>query len=139
VAPVLNGITLRFGRAHLIRKAPQIIRQAVRAANHLQNKPYRYGGGHAHFADSAYDCSGSVSYVLHAAGLLQSPLDSRGLAHWGLPGPGRWITIYANHGHAFMFIAGLRLDTSGQGASGPRWRTDQRSLGAFRVRHPPGL
>jgi hypothetical protein len=112
---------------------------AVQAANHLQNKPYRYGGGHTRFNDSAYDCSGSVSYVLHAAGLLQSPLDSRGLARWGQSGPGRWITIYANRGHAFMFIAGLRMDTSGQGASGPRWRTDQRSLRAFKVRHPPGL
>jgi hypothetical protein len=115
------------------------VRDALRAGNRLQDKPYRWGGGHGRFQDTGYDCSGSVSYVLHAAALLNAPLDSRGLARWGAPGPGRWITVYANRGHAFMVVAGLRLDTSGAGSSGPRWRLEPRSLGRFKARHPAGL
>jgi len=111
----------------------------VRAGNRLQAKPYRFGGGHASFKDTAYDCSGAVSYVLHAARLLVSPLDSTDLMSWGEPGPGSWITVYASPSHAFMFIGGLRLDTSGGGASGPRWRSLPRSLDGFVARHPAGL
>ena len=108
------------------------------AANRLRHKPYRYGGGHKSFRDSAYDCSGAVSYVLHGAGLLDSPLDSTDFEHWGEAGPGAWITIYANKSHAFVVIGGLRLDTSGTGASGPRWRPLPRSLHGFVARHPAG-
>jgi hypothetical protein len=111
----------------------------IAAANLLQGLPYRFGGGHRSFQDTAYDCSGTVSFALHGAGLLAAPLDSTGLAAFGLPGPGRWITIYANKGHAFMVVAGLRLDTSGTGGSGPRWRLEPRSYAGFVARHPAGL
>jgi cell wall-associated NlpC family hydrolase len=131
-------VTLVNGVAQAPPGTPRAMRLAVRAGNRLQTKPYRFGGGHASFRDSAYDCSGAVSYVLHAAGMLASPLDSTGLASWGEPGPGSWITIYANKGHAFMYVGGLRLDTSGPGAPGPRWRTAPRSLRGFTVRHPLG-
>ena len=96
--------------------------------NKIRTKPYRWGGGHARWKDKGHDCSGAVSYVLHAAGLLKSPLPSGPLARvWGAPGMGRWITVYANGGHAYAVIAGLRWDTSAVGealnsGSGPRWR-----------------
>jgi cell wall-associated NlpC family hydrolase len=119
--------------------APQAVRLAIQAANRLRHKPYVWGGGHASFGARGYDCSGSVSYVLHAAGLLDSPEVSGALAHWGAKGEGRWITVYANAGHAFMVIAGLRFDTSGEGQSGPRWRAESRWLRGFHRRHPAGL
>jgi cell wall-associated NlpC family hydrolase len=125
--------------AHAVPAAPAAVQAAVRAGNRLRHKPYRFGGGHASFHDSAYDCSGAVSYVLHGGGLLDSPLDSRSLERWGEPGPGAWITVYANRDHAFVVVGGLRLDTSGPGASGPRWRPLPRSLRGFVVRHPAGL
>jgi hypothetical protein len=116
----------------------------IAAANRLRTRPYRYGGGHASFDDTAYDCSGAVSYVLHAGGVLDSPLDSSDLERWGDGGPGAWETVYANPGHAYMTIAGLRFDTSAAGeaessGSGPRWRTASRPAGAFHARHPKGL
>jgi cell wall-associated NlpC family hydrolase len=118
--------------------APAAVRLAIAAANQLQGLPYRFGGGHAAFKDTAYDCSGTVSYMLHGAGLLAGPLDSTEFMTWGLPGRGRWITIYANAGHAYAVVAGLRLDTSGT-PSGPRWRALPRSGSGFTVRHPAGL
>lgn len=102
-------------------------------------KPYIYGGGHGRFEDKGYDCSGSVSYALHGAGLLERPRDSTGLESWGADGEGAWISVYANTGHAYMVIAGLRFDTSGDGGSGPRWRPASRSGSGFVVRHPAGL
>src|SRR3954454_1617718 len=132
-AAVLNAA----GLARAPRSAPPAIKLAVAAANQLQRLPYRWGGGHAAFKDSAYDCSGTVSYMLHGAGLLVSPLDSTGLMTWGLPGPGRWITIYANAGHTYAVVAGLRLDTSG--GPGPRWHALARTGTGFAVRHPAGL
>jgi peptidoglycan hydrolase len=113
--------------------------RAIRAGNKLQDKPYRYGGGHRSFADSAYDCSGTVSFALHGAGLLDAPLASGGLMTWGRAHRGRWITVYANAGHAYMVIAGLRLDTSGSGGRGPRWQTAGRSSASFVARHPRGF
>ena len=101
--------------------------------------PYRYGGGHGSFQDSAYDCSGSVSYVLHAAGKLRAPLDSGHLMSWGRPGPGRYITVYANAGHAYMVIRGRRFDTSARSTAGSRWSRADRSSGGYVVRHPAGL
>jgi hypothetical protein len=134
------------GRARLVRGvayapsgAPSAVVRAIRAGNKLQNKPYRYGGGHASFVDTAYDCSGSVSFALHGGGLLPSPLASGGLMTWGRAHRGRWITVYANQGHAYMVIAGLRLDTSGTGGRGPRWQTAQRDSMGFVARHPAGL
>jgi hypothetical protein len=118
--------------------APAAVQAAVAAGNRLQHKRYRYGGGHKSFHDSAYDCSGAVSYVLHGAGLLDYTLDSTGFKHWGERGRGTWITIYANKSHAFMVVGGLRLDTSGT-PSGPRWRPLPRSLHGFVARHPTGF
>ena len=94
--------------------APAAVRGAIRAGNALQALPYRYGGGHDTFADTAYDCSGAVSYALHGGGLLDSPLDSTGLETWGEAGPGKWITVYANAEHAWMMIAGLAFDKIGR-------------------------
>jgi hypothetical protein len=113
--------------------------RAIRAGNKLQDKPYRYGGGHRSFRDTAYDCSGTVSFALHGGGLLRSPLASGDLMRWGRAHRGRWITVYSNPGHAYAVIAGLRLDTSGTGGSGPRWQTLQRDSAGFVARHPAGL
>ena len=119
--------------------APPQVRDAIVAANRIVGKPYRWGGGHAKVEDDAYDCSGTVSYALMGAGLLRGPLDSTGLKRFGASGPGSWITVYANAGHTYAVIAGLRLDTSGTGGKGPRWHTSGRSGKGFVVRHPPGL
>jgi peptidoglycan hydrolase-like protein with peptidoglycan-binding domain len=115
-----------------------IVQRAIAAADQIAAMPYRYGGGHGSFQDSGYDCSGSVSYVLHGAGLLSSPLDSTGLMSYGDPGPGQHITIYANPGHTFMTIDGRRFDT-GYGGNGNRWASGSRPTGGYVVRHPPGL
>ena len=117
---------------------PAAIARAIAAANRIATKPYRYGGGHASFEDSAYDCSGSVSYVLHAAGVLDAPLASGAFMSYGKPGPGKYITIYANPGHMFMTINGRRFDT-GYGGKGNRWASGSRPTGGYTVRHPPGL
>jgi cell wall-associated NlpC family hydrolase len=119
--------------------APPAVQKAVAAANRITDKPYRYGGGHGRFRDSAYDCSGAVSYVLHGSGLLRRSRDSSGLMSWRRRGAGRWITVYANHGHAYMVIAGLRFDTSGRGERGPRWRPEARSPRRYVARHAGGL
>jgi hypothetical protein len=122
--------------------APDAVQQAIWAANKLIGKPYRYGGGHAKFNDTAYDCSGTVSFALHGGGLLKTPFDSTDFMSWQDPGVGQWITVYANGGHAFMVIAGLRLDTSAtgdpSGDKGPRWRPVLRSTAGFKARHPDG-
>src|SRR4051794_36196914 len=118
---------------------PGAIYRAIAAANRIAAFPYRYGGGHGTFHDTAYDCSGSVSYVLHAAGVLSRPLDSTQLMHYGSPGPGRYITIYSSPGHAYMVIRGRRFDTSGQYESGSRWAMRDRSSIGYVVRHPPGM
>jgi cell wall-associated NlpC family hydrolase len=119
--------------------APIEVQQAIWAANEITKKPYIYGGGHRKFKDRGYDCSGTVSYALHGAGLLASPLDSSSFLKWGAPGRGDWITVYTNPGHAYAYIAGLRLDTSGPGEKGPRWRVAKRSNKGFRARHPEGF
>jgi hypothetical protein len=119
-------------------EAPPAVHAAVAAANRITRKPYRYGGGHGRFEDRGYDCSGAVSYVLHGAGLLRRSLDSTGFMTYGSRGRGRWMTIHAHGGHAYIVIAGLRFDTSGRGESGPRWRPRKRSGRGYRVRHPEG-
>ena len=118
--------------------APEAVKNAIYAANRITRKPYRYGGGHRNFRSSGYDCSGSVSYALHGGGLLDSPLHSTAFLRWGERGPGKWITVYTNPGHAFVIIAGLRFDTSGPGESGPRWRSSARSSRGYKLRHPEG-
>ncbi|MFA9270142.1 MAG: peptidoglycan-binding protein [Baekduiaceae bacterium] len=118
---------------------PIRVQRAINAANRIHHKPYRYGGGHASFKDSAYDCSGSISYVLHGAGVLNSTLDSTGFMSWGSAGKGRWITIYAKPSHAFMVINGRRYDTSDREHDGSRWDDKMRSTAGYTVRHPTGL
>jgi peptidoglycan hydrolase CwlO-like protein len=122
--------------------APAAVAKVIAAGNAIATLPYIYGGGHASFQASGYDCSGSVSYALAAAGLLSSPLDSTGFESWGDPGPGRWITVYANAGHAFMIVAGWRFDTVALAEGGTRWShtpPDEADLSSFVQRHPPGL
>jgi cell wall-associated NlpC family hydrolase len=127
------------GRAVAPRDAPPIVRDVIRAANVIAKTPYLWGGGHGSWSAVGYDCSGSVSFALAGAGLLDAPLVSGELAQWGAPGPGRWITIYANDGHVFMEVAGLRFDTGALKGSGTRWQAAGRDTGAFTARHPGGL
>lgn len=124
--------------------APGKVRRMIVAGNQVARKPYVYGGGHGGgpegvFSDSAYDCSGSVSYALASAGFIKTPMASGPLETFGKPGPGKWVTIYANAGHAFMVVAGLRFDTSGREERDTRWQSASRSTSGFTVRHPPGL
>jgi peptidoglycan hydrolase-like protein with peptidoglycan-binding domain len=140
VAPGATAVLAPDGRTALAPAgAPAQVVDAIAAANRIVGKPYRYGGGHGSFEDGGYDCSGTVSYALHGAGLLGTPRDSSGLTTFGAKGAGRWITVYANAGHAYAVIAGLRLDTSGSGGEGPRWRPEPRSSSGYVVRHPAGL
>src|SRR4051794_24322834 len=139
------------GTAAAPAAAPLPVQQAIWAANTIQDKPYIYGGGHRSFKSAGYDCSGTVSYALHAGGLLASPLDSGSFMKWGEKGPGLWVTVYANRGHAYAIIAGLRLDTSSAGMwgvkkvpasaleRGPRWRPAARSAKGYVARHPLGF
>jgi cell wall-associated NlpC family hydrolase len=130
---------LRDGTAQAPEDAPDVVKRVILAANQIAKFPYKWGGGHGAWRDNGYDCSGSVSFALAGAGLLDRPLTSGLLAAYGAPGPGRWITIYANSGHVFMIVAGLRFDTSGQGRAGTRWQDAVRPAGGFAVRHIPGL
>jgi len=119
---------------------PEVVQRVIAGGNAIADFPYIWGGGHGSFVAHGYDCSGSVSYALAAGGLLSAPLVSGDLASWGAPGPGRWITIYANAGHTFMYVDGVWFDTAGR--SGPyasRWITATPSLAGYAVRHPPGL
>ncbi|MDX6720110.1 MAG: hypothetical protein QOJ63_2364 [Solirubrobacteraceae bacterium] len=119
--------------------APAAVGLVMAAGNAIAGLPYVYGGGHGAFQANAYDCSGSVSYALAAAGLVSSPMASGPFMSWGDPGPGRWITVYANAGHAFMVVAGWRFDTSALPQGGTRWSRSMRGTGGFVARHPPGL
>jgi hypothetical protein len=130
---------LADGTAIAPENAPEVVKRVIMAANEIAKFPYKWGGGHGAWRDNGYDCSGSVSFALAGAGLLQSPLTSGAFMNYGAPGQGRWITIYANNGHIFMFVAGLRFDTSGQGRAGTRWQAESRSTAGFAVRHIPGL
>ena len=134
-----KGRVLADGTAVAPKDAPQIVRDVINAGNVIAKTPYLWGGGHGSWAASGYDCSGSVSFALAGAGLLDSPLTSGLLAQWGAAGPGRWITIYANGGHVFMEVAGLRFDTGGIRGSGTRWQSTGRSTAGFAARHPEGL
>jgi hypothetical protein len=119
--------------------APEVVKRVIAAGNKIATLPYRYGGGHARWVDTGYDCSGSVSYALHGAGLLDSALTSGDFMSWGAPGKGRWVTIYANPGHVYMVINGRRFDTTGRDESGSRWQSRSRSPAGYTVRHPRGL
>jgi hypothetical protein len=138
VAKIIHGV------AYAPSFAPIEVKEAIWAGNQIRKLPYIYGGGHGSFKSSGYDCSGSVSYVLHAAGLLKAPYDSSQFYGWGQRGIGQWITVYTNPGHAFVEIAGIRFDTSSEGqtkplsgtapGSGPRWRQLLRNTRAFQAR-----
>jgi hypothetical protein len=120
--------------------APAEVVAAITAANQIEDLPYKYGGGHKpSFQDNGYDCSGSVSFALHAAGLLDSPLDSGSLMKWGDRGRGSWITVYTNPGHAYAVIAGLRWDTSMTDGDGPGWSDEMRPGKGYKKRHWEGL
>jgi peptidoglycan hydrolase-like protein with peptidoglycan-binding domain len=116
-----------------------VVARVIAAADEIATRPYVYGGGHGSFVSSGYDCSGSVSYALHGGGLLSSPEDSTALESYGAPGPGRYITIYANSEHAWMTIDGRRYDTVALAESGSRWSSSMASTGGYVVRHPAGL
>jgi hypothetical protein len=119
--------------------APAAVREVIAAGNAIATLPYIYGGGHASFHADGYDCSGSVSYALAAAGLVTSPMVSGAFESWGDPGPGRWITVYANAGHVWMEVAGWRFDTVALAEGGTRWSQGGGEFSGFVVRHPPGL
>jgi hypothetical protein len=141
-APPVPGETATIGPDGLAiapASAPEAVKAMIDAGNRIHDKPYKYGGGHGRWNDTGYDCSGSMSYVLHAAGLLDTALDSTGFMRWGEAGPGQWVTNYANSGHSYMVIAGLRFDTSGRAEDGSRWDTGMRSAKGYTVRHPEGL
>jgi hypothetical protein len=136
---------LKSGYAAAPKSAPKEVQEAIFAANEIVGKPYVYGGGHNRtFSGTGYDCSGTVSYALHGGGLLDAPLASGDFMRWQKKGKGAWITVYANGGHAWMKIAGLRLDTSSAGervssGNGPRWRKNGRGGRGFVRRHPSGF
>jgi hypothetical protein len=131
---------LQGGLAYAPKKAPTAVKKAIAAGNRLQTMPYKWGGGHAHEADSGYDCSGSVSYVLREAGLLKGSMPSQEYFNYGKKGEGNWITLYVRSGHVFMTVAGLRLDTGGGSDNcGPRWKPQPRNGVGHVMRHPSGL
>jgi hypothetical protein len=137
-----NRAVLRNGVAYAPSNAPANVKSAIWAVNTIRTKPYHWGGGHGSFSDSGYDCSGTVSFALHNAGVLSQPLPSGDLLRFGERGRGHWITVYSKHGHTFAMIAGLRLDTTDlrYGSDvGPRWHTDARETWGFEARHPVGL
>jgi peptidoglycan hydrolase-like protein with peptidoglycan-binding domain len=137
-APVGRARIVR-GRAIAPSNAPTAIKEVIAAANQIAFKPYVYGGGHGSWSSRGYDCSGSVSYALHGGHLLSTPEDSTELESYGSRGAGRWITIWANSGHTYMYVAGLRFDTSAQSSTGgSRWTTQRRSNAGYVERHPTG-
>jgi peptidoglycan hydrolase-like protein with peptidoglycan-binding domain len=127
------------GRAVAPADAPEEVQRIIAAGNRIATKPYKYGGGHGRWNDAGYDCSGSVNYVLHAAGLLDTATDSSGLMRWGSRGRGEWVTVRTNPGHAYLIVAGLRFDTSARKQTGGRWSEQMRSARGFAARHPKGL
>jgi cell wall-associated NlpC family hydrolase len=139
VVPGAKGSVTADGFAVPPASAPEAVKDVIAAGNAIAKTPYKWGGGHASWDDTGYDCSGSVSYALHGGGLLNSALVSGDFAHWGSPGPGSWITIYANGGHVYMVVAGMRFDTSARSRTGSRWTMEQRDSAGFSVTHPKSL
>jgi cell wall-associated NlpC family hydrolase len=137
-APVPSA-RLVLGAAIPPASAPEAVKAAISAANLIRTKPYVWGGGHGRWWDRGYDCSGAVSFALHGAGLITTSMDSGEMMDWGAPGKGRWITIYANAGHAFAVIDGVRWDTVGDASgTGPRWHPEMVSTAGYVARHPAG-
>ena len=135
-----NKAVVSWGKCAAPENAPLTVKKAIWAGNYLVGRPYVWGGGHGTFYDRGYDCSGSISFLLHHASCLDQPTTSAALKNFGEPGLGRWITIYARDGHTFAIVCGIRLDTTGpHGDEGPRWRRNDRGPAGFVARHPPGL
>jgi cell wall-associated NlpC family hydrolase len=139
VVPGAKGSVTADGFAVPPASAPAVVKDVIEAGNAIATTPYKWGGGHASWDDTGYDCSGSVSYALHGGGLLDSPLVSGDFARWGAPGTGRYISIYANASHVYMVVAGMRFDTSARSRGGSRWTMDGRSSDGFTVTHPKAL
>ena len=145
--PIVQGTRAKIihGVAYAPSYAPIQVQRVIWAGNKIRTKPYIYGGGHGVWNDVGYDCSGSVSYVLHAAGLLKTSMDSTGFESWGERGLGQWITVYTNPAHAFIQVAGIRFDTSAEDdpnpppGTGPRWRPLMHGAPGFEARHPVNL
>jgi hypothetical protein len=145
--PTVPGYRAKIirGVAYAPASAPIQVQRVIWAGNKIRRKPYVWGGGHGVWNAVGYDCSGSVSYVLHAAGLLPTSMDSIEFEAWGLSGVGQWVTVYTDPAHAFLQVAGIRLDTSAEGdphpssGSGPRWRPLMRRTRGFQPRHPAAL
>jgi len=138
--PTPKARLLKNGMLIPPKSAPGRVKRVIAFANRIRTKPYVWGGGHGRWWDRGYDCSGSVSYALHGGDFLDSPLPSGPMERWGMAGEGRWITIYANPGHAYAVIAGYRWDTSGDSrGSGPRWHEDLRDNRGYIARHPIGF
>jgi peptidoglycan hydrolase-like protein with peptidoglycan-binding domain len=133
------GRTTILKRTHARRGTSSVVRRVIAAGDRIAHLPYKYGGGHGTWNDTGYDCSGSVSYALHGAGLLSAPLTSGQFMSWGSPGKGRHITIYAAPGHVYMVVDGRRFDTTGRNETGTRWQGTGRSSDGYVVRHPTGL
>ena len=137
--PHVRAWISRRGFAHA-PGAPATVKRLIRAGNRIAKAPYKYGGGHGRWNDSGYDCSGSVSYVLHRAGLLRGAArPSSGFMNWAFAGHGKWVTVYAHGGHMFLTVAGLRFDTTDRERDGTRWHRDMRSTAGYAVRHPGGI
>jgi cell wall-associated NlpC family hydrolase len=137
-----NRAVLRNGIAYAPANAPDAVKHAIWAINSIRTRPYVWGGGHGSFHDYGYDCSGTISFALHYAGMLEQPMPSSDFLRYGERGRGRWFTIYSRHGHVFAMIAGLRLDTTDLRYGndvGPRWHIDGRDAWGFQARHPAGL
>ena len=146
VVPVATATAVPSGRrvagsvgAVAPESAPEAVKLIIAAGNQIHDLPYKYGGGHGVWTDTGYDCSGSMSFAFHGAGMLDEALDSTGFMSWGDPGEGQWITTYANPGHSYMIVAGLRFDTCGRAADNSRWHASMRPTSGYTVRHPPGL
>jgi len=134
-----KAVALDNGVALPPLEAPEAVKQIIEAGNSIARTPYKWGGGHGKWQDTGYDCSGSVSFALAAAGLLSGPLASGPLMSWGQPGRGKWVTIWTNEGHVFLEVAGIRFDTSARRVNGSRWINEMRSTDGFVARHPAGL
>jgi hypothetical protein len=134
-----KAVALGNGVALPPLEAPEAVKKMIEAGNGIARTPYKWGGGHGKWQDTGYDCSGSVSFVLAAAGLLNGPLASGPLMKWGEPGRGKWVTVWTHEGHVFLEVAGIRFDTSAQRITGSRWINEMRSTAGFVARHPAGL
>jgi len=141
LTPVAGGQSIGGdGKIPIPTGVPEVIQKVIAGANEIADFPYVFGGGHGSFIDHAYDCSGSVSYALAAGGLLNSPEVSGELENWGVPGPGRYITVYANAGHTYMYVDGILYDTAGRsGVYASRWLVGSTDNSGYAVRHWPGL